>query len=214
MIDFSKLNLTESLEAEASSSEKALASADKKKDTAHTLRQKNQMAQKAGTTQKSDVVYASEEYFSELRTSVQLHKAQEEARVSWRETLEEAKVKDGSSDEGTHPYVSIMPHKDSKEKEVKKKMKKNDEMEKAVSEKLPESVSFCEAFDTLVEKEISLRDAQKGGMMAKTPSKPVDHRAIRGKMLAKAPKTKDTRSDAEKMTDATGPRPGSRYRGD
>ena len=28
-----------------------------------------------------------------------------------------------------------------------------------------------------------------------------------------APK-KDTRTDAQKMTDATGPRPGSRYRGD
>ena len=28
----------------------------------------------------------------------------------------------------------------------------------------------------------------------------------------KAPK--DTRTDAQKMTDATGPRPGSRYRGD
>ncbi len=25
---------------------------------------------------------------------------------------------------------------------------------------------------------------------------------------------KDTRTDAQKMTDATGPRPGSRYRGD
>ena len=25
---------------------------------------------------------------------------------------------------------------------------------------------------------------------------------------------KDTRTDAERMTDATGPRPGSRYRGD
>ena len=38
---------------------------------------------------------------------------------------------------------------------------------------------------------------------------------IRGssKMLKK-PLPKDTRTDAQKMTDATGPRPGSRYRGD
>ena len=51
------------------------------------------------------------------------------------------------------------------------------------------------------------RDAAKG----RNP-KP-DHKAIRGKMLKK-PLPKDTRTDAEKMTDATGPRPGSRYRGD
>ena len=51
------------------------------------------------------------------------------------------------------------------------------------------------------------RDAAKG----RNP-KP-DHKAIRGKMLKK-PLPKDTRTDAQKMTDATGPRPGSRYRGD
>ena len=51
------------------------------------------------------------------------------------------------------------------------------------------------------------RDAAKG----RNP-KP-DHKAIRGKML-KNPLPKDTRTDAQKMTDATGPRPGSRYRGD
>ena len=38
-------------------------------------------------------------------------------------------------------------------------------------------------------------------------------RAAQIKQMAKnAPK--DTRTDAQKMTDATGPRPGSRYRGD
>ena len=40
-----------------------------------------------------------------------------------------------------------------------------------------------------------------------------DHKAIRGKMLKK-PLPKDIRTDAQKMTDATGPRSGSRYRGD
>ena len=34
-----------------------------------------------------------------------------------------------------------------------------------------------------------------------------------GNVKKVAPK-KDTRTDAQKMTDATGPRPGSRYRGD
>ena len=32
--------------------------------------------------------------------------------------------------------------------------------------------------------------------------------------IKKGTPKKDTRTDAEKMTDATGPRPGSRYRGD
>ena len=48
---------------------------------------------------------------------------------------------------------------------------------------------------------------------AKTRNPKPDHKAIRGKMLKK-PLPKDTRTDAEKMTDATGPRKGSNYRGD
>ena len=89
MINFSKLHLVESLEAEASSSEKATMSADKKKDTAATVRQKSQMAQKTGTAEKSNVVYASEDYFHELRRGIELHKAHEAARVDWRQDLEE-----------------------------------------------------------------------------------------------------------------------------
>ena len=67
----------------------------------------------------------------------------------------------------------------------------------------------------LQEKELSIdqqmkisRDAAKG----RNP-KP-DHRAIRAAQMAKSKAKKDTRTDAQKMTDATGPRPGSRYRGD
>ena len=41
-----------------------------------------------------------------------------------------------------------------------------------------------------------------------------DHKAIRAKQMKDSKAPKDTRSDKEKMTDATGPRPGSRYRGD
>ena len=37
-------------------------------------------------------------------------------------------------------------------------------------------------------------------------------RAAQIKQMVK--QEKDTRTDAQKMTDATGPRPGSRYRGD
>ena len=33
-------------------------------------------------------------------------------------------------------------------------------------------------------------------------------------VIKKVKREKDKRTDAEKMTDATGPRPGSRYRGD
>ena len=39
------------------------------------------------------------------------------------------------------------------------------------------------------------------------------NKKVLGNTKKVAPK-KDTRTDAEKMTDATGPRPGSRYRGD
>ena len=46
---------------------------------------------------------------------------------------------------------------------------------------------------------------------------PEEKKALNKKAVAGIPKTppkKDTRTDAQKMTDATGPRPGSRYRGD
>ena len=46
---------------------------------------------------------------------------------------------------------------------------------------------------------------------------PEEKRAANSKLLGaikKVRREKDTRTDAQKMTDATGPRPGSRYRGD
>jgi len=48
------------------------------------------------------------------------------------------------------------------------------------------------------------------------PYKDGDHQRARAAQLKAAAKNakKDTRTDAQKMTDATGPRPGSRYRGD
>ena len=63
-------------------------------------------------------------------------------------------------------------------------------------------------------KELSIDDQMRiSREAAKSRNPKPDHKAIRGKMLRK-PLPKDTRTDAEKMTDATGPRPGSRYRGD
>jgi hypothetical protein len=66
----------------------------------------------------------------------------------------------------------------------------------------------------LQEKELSIDQQMKIARDAAKDRNPnPDHKAIRGKMLRK-PLPKDTRTDAQKMTDATGPRPGSRYRGD
>lgn len=67
----------------------------------------------------------------------------------------------------------------------------------------------------LKEKTLSIKDQMKMAKKAAKSRNPnPDHRAIRGAQLAKAPVAKDERTDAQKMTDATGPRPGSRYRGD
>ena len=56
------------------------------------------------------------------------------------------------------------------------------------------------------------RDAAKN----RKPYKDGDHQRARAAQMKNAAKNakKDTRTDAQKMTDATGPRPGSRYRGD
>ena len=46
---------------------------------------------------------------------------------------------------------------------------------------------------------------------------PEERKAMNKKVMGtvkKVKQEKDTRTDAQKMTDATGPRPGSRYRGD
>ena len=68
-------------------------------------------------------------------------------------------------------------------------------------------------------KELSVDDQMRISREANAKRKPyqpgdrMKQRAAQIKMMAKnAPK--DTRTDAQKMTDATGPRPGSRYRGD
>ena len=62
--------------------------------------------------------------------------------------------------------------------------------------------------------EMSVKDQMRiSREAAKNRNPNPDHKAIRGKMLKKS-LPKDNRTDAQKMTDATGPRPGSNYRGD
>lgn len=111
MINFTKLNLTESLalDAEQSSSEMAKGSVEKKMSPLSRQRQKDQMAQRTAPAKKSDVVYASEDYFNELRDKIEHRKAQDAARSDWRSDIKEA-VGERPQDEGDHPYVDIMPH--------------------------------------------------------------------------------------------------------
>ena len=69
----------------------------------------------------------------------------------------------------------------------------------------------------LQEKELSIDQQMKIARDAAAKRKPYkdgDHRRARAAQMAKSKAKKDTRTDAQKMTDATGPRPGSRYRGD
>lgn len=63
--------------------------------------------------------------------------------------------------------------------------------------------------------EMSIKDQMRiSREAAKNRNPNPDHRAIRAKQMKNSKAPKDTRSDAQKMTDATGPRPGSNYRGD
>ena len=77
----------------------------------------------------------------------------------------------------------------------------------------------CPAKEMSEGKELSIDDQMRISREANAKRKPYQpgdrqkQRAAQIKQMAKnAPK--DTRTDAQKMTDATGPRPGSRYRGD
>ena len=69
----------------------------------------------------------------------------------------------------------------------------------------------------LQEKELSIADQMRISREANAKRKPYkdgDHQRARARQMKNSKAPKDTRSDAQKMTDATGPRPGSRYRGD
>ena len=122
--------------------------------------------------------------YKSLRTQKELITMRENARSDWRSDLQEE-----------HPYVDVMPSPTEDKKDAKKKLAKK-------------------GMDA-VKEEMSIDDQMRISREAAKKRNPnPDHRAIRGKMLAKAPKTKDNRTDAEKMADATGPRKGSNFRGD
>jgi len=80
--------------------------------------------------------------------------------------------------------------------------------------------SYKESLEIFGErKELSIADQMKISREAaakRKPYQPGDREKQRAAQMRNAAKNakKDTRTDAEKMTDATGPRPGSRYRGD
>lgn len=201
MIDFTKLNLSEGpTPVEQAASDNAMQSSENQKSNLRRQRQKDQMAQKSPVS-KSGVVYASEEYFSELNKNTQLMRAQDKAKHNWRENLDEHRGAPATelSDEGDHPYIRLMPriHRISQEKKEKK-----------MQEIQSEGSSFEEAFGLLVEKEWSLKDAQKAGLVRGNPTKPVDHIAARRKI--KSVTKPDTRTTAEKMADAyASPRKGA-----
>ena len=119
-----------------------------------------------------------------LRTQKEIINMRERALSDWRSDLQEE-----------HPDVDVMPAPTEEKKDAKKKLAKK-------------------GMDA-VKEEMSIDDQMRISREAAKKRNPnPDHRAIRGKMLAKAPKTKDNRTDAEKMADATGPRKGSNFRGD
>ena len=209
VMNFNKLHFSETLEQEKVASEKATMSGEKQRNMSRQQKQKDMMASKTGLSQKSNVVYASEDYFKELRDKVEMHKAHEEAKYDWRKTLNEGRPpKEDPEDEGQHPYVAVMPHKNSKEKEVKKKYEKNKESEDAANALIKsqgivgETMEFDELLGNLIESE--------------KPFDPDARRKQRAANLKNAAKNspKDTRTDAQKMADATGPRKGSNFRGD
>ena len=149
-MDFSKLHFSESLEAEQSSSENARMSMEKQANPRSRQRQKDQMAQKIGVTNKSSTVYASEEYFNELRQKVEHRKAQEAARIDWRKDLEEAAI-ERPQDEGDHPYVDVMPHTHKLPKKPHGNTKPENMPQNQQS--MGESLSFDEIFGKLVDEE-------------------------------------------------------------
>lgn len=111
-------------------------------------------------------------------------------------------------------HGAFRQHRGNQDKNLHIKAAKEKEAENKARGKMKEDFDFDKMFGDLVERELSIDQQMKMAREAGKKRNPnPDHKAIRGKMLQKA-LPKDTRTDAQKMTDATGPRPGSRYRGD
>ena len=213
--------------------EKQMQGTRDKKGSQKTQRSANVLPQKSGTS------YASESYET-LRRSKEIARMREMYSHDWRKDISEGAEE---NDESPHPYIDVMPRtnhrekkmalqgkqaKDQKEKETQglgesysklydttkpggKLRKKTAEK---VTKKMDEGPNFEDVFGAFVDEELNIKDQMAiSKEAAKNRNPNPDHKAIRGKMLAKAV-SKDTRTDAQKMTDATGPRKGSNYRGD
>lgn len=207
MINFSNLNLTEGMDAiEQSASDKSVESAQKKRDPSRITRQKNQMAQQSGQKTKSNIVYASE--------AVDREKAYNRQKSDWRTEMNEEKEVNPE-----HPYVDVMPMTNGNEKRAKEQMKLAKKMgitnaKTAIASGMSEEFTFEEAFGDLVEKEMSISDQMRISREAAKKRNPnPDHRKINNAKAGQGA-TPDSRTDAQKMTDATGPRKGSNFRGD
>ena len=149
--------------------------------------------------------------FKALRDQKELIKMREASIYNWRQELEEEKKEDSKPCEkcgkdpcecedkkgkkaGKHPFVEVMPtSKDGLKENTRLSLKPNTQFREELSVKDQMRIS---------------REAAKG----RNPNP--DHRAIRAKQLKNTKSPKDTRTDAQKMADATGPRKGSNYRGD
>ncbi len=202
--------------------------------------QKTQRSSNA-VPQKSGVTYASESY-QELRRMKELHRMREMLSHDWRKDIAEGAEENDESRHPYVDVMPRTNHrekkmalqgkqaKDQKEKETKelgeevcgKKVydttKPGGNLRKKgaekVAKKMDEGPDFDQVFGSFVDEQLSIDQQMKiSREAAKNRNPNPDHKAIRGKMLAKAV-SKDTRTDAQKMTDATGPRPGSNYRGD
>ena len=83
-------------------------------------------------------------------------------------------------------------------------------------ERTVKQANLAKTLSKLRKEELSVDDQMKISRDYNRMS-PEDRKAANQKVMGKVKKmarVKDTRTDAQKMTDATGPRPGSRYRGD
>lgn len=198
-MDFSRIarqldEMNPALSVSAASTEKAATGGQKQVDgtTRSREKQKAQMSQQQSTPKKSDISYTSEEY----RKQREYDKMIANAKVDWREDLIEEAERD-------HPYVDVMPFLNQKQMEAKRQEKGVAKMEAGKQAKM-------------ANEEMTLDKYQK--MFPTKPKKfdPDARKKQRGRELKAMAKNapKDTRTDAQKMTDATGPRPGSRYRGD
>ena len=141
-------------------------------------------------------------HFEELRSQKELINLREGARYSWREELTE-----GNAD---HPYVDVMPSEKTGEEKPKKKEKKEEEKKEEVKEgfKLTPNTQFREGLSI----DDQMRIAREHNRKSKEEKLAANKAALGA--VKKVAQKKDERTDAQKMTDATGPRPGSRYRGD